>query len=172
MSSRSIALVGAVIFAALLRILPHPWNFSPIAAMALFAGAHFRTRRAAFAIPLGTLLLSDLILPKYPHMWFNYACFGLVVCIGFVLRGRRSTGLIAVGAVSSSVIFFLTSNFGVWWLENIYSHNWQGLVACYTAAIPFFQGTLLGDLTYTALLFGAFRLAERSFPSLEQAPSL
>jgi len=168
MKLRFFSLLGVMGAGALLRILPHPWNFTPIAAMALFGGAHFQTRRAAFAVPLGTLFLSDIVLGLYPHMWYQYFCFALVVCIGWAIRNRSSAIVTMAAAVTSSVLFFVVNNFGVWWLENLYPKNWQGLMACYTAALPFFQGTFFGDLMYTALFFGAFHLAERRFPALQR----
>jgi hypothetical protein len=171
MSSRSASLIGVIGFAAILRILPHPWNFTPIAAMGLFAGAHFRNRGAAFAIPLAALFLSDLVLGFYRHMWLQYAGFALVVCVGFAVREHRTFGRLVGAAICSSVLFFVVTNFGVWLFETLYPKTWAGLTACYVAAIPFFQGTWLGDLAYTAAFFGAFRLAERSFPTLEKAPS-
>jgi len=172
MSSRSLSLLGIIALAVLLRVWPHPWNFSPIAAMALFSGCHFRSREAAFAVPLGAMVLSDAFLGFYPSFWLTYGCFALTVLIGTGLKNRRSAAWIAGASVSASVLFFLVTNFGVWQLEHLYRHDLAGLAACYTAGIPFFQGTLAGDLVYTAVLFGAYRLVERAFPQIEIAPSI
>ncbi len=140
--------------------------------MALFSGAHFRTRWAAFAVPLAALLISDVFLGFYSSMGVTYGCFSLIVLLGMTLSGKRSIGRLAAASLASSILFFLLSNFGVWLFDHMYSRNGQGLLACYAAALPFFQGTLLGDLSYTALLFGVFHLAETRFPSLQQASSI
>jgi hypothetical protein len=169
---RTLSLVGFVVSAALLRLLPHPWNFTPITAMALFSGAHFRTRGAAFAIPLAALFLSDILLGFYSTMFVTYFSFALVVLMGMVFARTRSWGTITVTAVSSSLLFFVVSNFGVWLFDGLYPRNAQGLVACYTAALPFFQGTLVGDLVYTLSFFGLFRLAETRVPAIRHTSSI
>lgn len=172
MKTRTTSLVGMVLAAALLRLLPHPWNFTPITAMALFSGAQFRTRWAAFAIPLSAMFMSDLVLGAYPSIAVTYLCFSTIVVIGMSLRNAQSTGRIAAAAAGSSILFFVVSNVGVWLFDGMYPHTTAGLSACFTAALPFYQGTLLGDATYTALLFGGFRLAEIRFPSLQRASSI
>lgn len=169
MKPRFVSLMGVMGAAAMMRILPHPWNFTPIAAMALFGGAEFESRAAAFFIPLGTLLISDLILGFYSRMWLTYASFALVVCIGIAIKERKTAGVILAAALTSSVSFFILTNLGVWFFDGLYPKTGSGLSACFIAALPFFQHTLLGDLTYTAVLFGAFHLAERRFPALQTA---
>ena len=117
------------------------------------------------------LFISDLVLTGlYRHMEIVYGSFALVVCIGFWIRNRRSALRIASAAVASSMVFFVITNFGVWALGSLYPKTIAGLVMCYAAAIPFFQNTLLGDALYTAVLFGGFALAEKSFPALSEHP--
>lgn len=170
-------MVSLVAGVALMRILPHPWNFAPVTAMALFGGAHFERKAWAFAVPLAAMALSDAALQAlylmglHPNWgWHDqlpvvYLSFAAVVALGFLLRGRRTPLPVAGAALSASVLFFLASNFGVWVTGVLgYPMTWEGLVACYVAAIPFFGSTLAGDLSYTALLFGAFALAERRVP--------
>jgi hypothetical protein len=169
LNARFLSLLGIMGGAALIRILPHPWNMTPIAAMALFAGAHFESKWAAFLVPLGALFIGDLALGFYGSMGFIYACFALVVCIGMALKGTRSLAAIAAGTLAASLSFFALSYLGVWVSSGMYPHTGAGLLACYAAALPFFQHTLLGDFAYTFLLFGAFRLAEREFPILRPA---
>jgi hypothetical protein len=169
MKPRFVSLIGVMLLAAMMRILPHPWNFTPIAAMALFGGAEFDSKIAAFFVPLGTLFLSDVILGFYSRMWLTYGCFALVVCIGILIKERKTSGTILVAALLSSISFFILTNLGVWFFDGLYPRTMPGLWTCYIAALPFFQHTLLGDLTYTAVLFGAFHLAERRFPALQVA---
>lgn len=160
-----LVLVCALIaIAAASRLIPHPPNFTPIAALALFGGACFADRRAAFLVPLAGLFLSDLALGLHALMPVVYGAFALIVCLGFALRSRRTIFPIAAATLAASVLFFALSNLGVWALGSSYPRTWEGLVACYIAAIPFFQNSLLGDAFYSAVLFGGLALAERAFP--------
>jgi hypothetical protein len=95
-----------------------------------------------------------------------YGTFALVVCIGLWLQRHRSPIWIAGAALASSVLFFITTNLGVWAFEGMYPKTAEGLIACYTAALPFFRNTLEGDLFYTLVLFGSFALLERRFAIL------
>ena len=157
-----------ILSAAASRLIPHPPNFTPIAAIALFGGAYFPFKSMAFFVPLFCLLLSDLIIGLHGLMPVVYGCFALIVCIGFRLRTRKSALSIAVAVLVSSISFFVITNFGVWALGAWYPKTIEGLTACYVAAIPFFRNTLLGDVTYTAMLFGGFALLERGFPALHK----
>lgn len=163
---RLAALLSAILFAAALRLLPHPPNFSPIDSMALFSGAYLGRRAIAFAAPLAALLLSDAVLGFYHGMATVYATVALIVLIGWWLSSRRTPLRIAVGAVASAVTFFVVTNFGMWLFSGFYPVTYAGLIACYTAAIPFFQGTIAGDFFYSVLLFGGFRIAELLIPKL------
>ena len=166
--SRILTLLSAILAAAALRLVPHPPNFSPIDAMALFSGAYFGRRVLAFAAPLGAMLLSDLFLGFYSGMWVTYLAIGLVVLVGSLALRRVSVLRLGVAALASSVVFFLVSNFGTWALSGMYAHTAAGLAACYVAAIPFFQNTLAGDLFYATLLFGGFKVAELLVPRLRE----
>ena len=164
--ARLAALFSAIVAAAALRLVPHPPNFSPIDAMALFSGAYLGRRWVAFAAPLAALFLSDLVLGFYHGMATVYATVALIVAIGWSLSSRRSPLRIAGAAVAGSVTFFLITNLGMWLFSGFYPLTSAGLAACYVAAIPFFQNTVAGDLFYAALLFGGFALAERMLPRL------
>lgn len=167
--SRLAAILTAILVAASLRLLPHPPNFTPIGAMALFGGAYLGRRAFAFAAPLGALLLSDLVLGFHGSMPFVYAGVALTVLIGWALASRLSAVTVAGAALASSVLFFGLTNFGVWLTSGMYPLTLAGLTACFVAAIPFFQNTLAGDLFYSALLFGGFALLERRVPRLQPA---
>ncbi len=166
--TRFAVLLGMVLAAAASRLLPHPPNLTPIAAMALFGGAYFSDQRVAFLVPLAAMFLSDLVIGLHRQLPVVYACFAMTVCIGLWLRGRRRAPLIAGAALASSVLFFVVTNFGVWALGSLYPKTMEGFIACYLAAIPFFKNTLIGDAFYTALLFGGFALTERRFPVLRE----
>ena len=166
--SRLIALLSAILVAAALRLVPHPPNFSPIDAMALFSGAYLGRKAIAFVAPIGALLLSDLVLGFYHGQATVYFSVALIVTIGMVALTRRSAVRVGAAAVASSILFFVITNFGMWLFSGFYPRTLVGLEACYVAAIPFFQNTLAGDLFYAALLFGGFRLAEHFAPQLRE----
>ena len=165
--TRLVAILTGIAVAAALRLVPHPPNFTPIGAMALFSGAYLGRKglMLALAAPLGALLLSDLALGFYEGMWIQYVAVALVAVLGWAALSK-SKGALRVGlsAVAGSLIFFLISNLGVWWLSGFYSHDAAGLAACFTAAIPFYQNSLAGDLFFAALLFGGFALLEKAVP--------
>lgn len=166
---RMIALMSMVLVAALLRLLPHPPNMTPIAAIALFGGAYFQDRRLAFAVPLCALFLSDLVLGFYRGMPVVYLSFALIVALGLWLRTRRQFVPIAGAVLCSSVVFFVLTNFGVWAGGNLYPSTSAGLVACYVAALPFFGNAVVGDLFYSLILFGGFAVLERRFAPLRES---
>ena len=166
MNSRLLVLLSAIVAAAALRLVPHPPNFTPIGAMALFSGAYLGRRWLAFVAPLAALLLSDLVLGFYDGMWVQYFAGVLIVLIAWGAFRRVSLLRVVGTALASSVAFFLVTNLGTWALSGMYPLTASGLAACYVAALPFFQNTVAGDLFYSALLFGGFALLERMVPSL------
>jgi len=169
MKARSALLTGMIFGAAALRLLPHPPNFEPIGALALFAGAHVDNKRAAFFIPLAALLLSDALIGFHSQMFMVYAAFALIVWMGFALRERATPLPIAGASLAASSLFFTTTNFGVWLSGELYPRTLEGLIACYVAAIPFFGNTIAGSLVYAAVLFGGLALAERKIPRMAPA---
>jgi len=167
--SRLLAILSAVLVAAALRLVPHPPNFTPIGAMALFGGAYIGRRALAFAAPLGALLLSDLVLGFYHGMATVYFSVALIVMIGIVALSRVSPIRVGLAALASSILFFVVTNFGMWLFSGFYPRTLAGLEACYIAAIPFFQNTVAGDLFYAVLLFGGFKIAELLLPRLKSS---
>jgi hypothetical protein len=172
-----------ILVAALSRLIPHPANFAPIGGMALFGAAYYGKRYWAFIIPIVSMWISDLILNNvvfgeyfehfvwfYSGSLFTYGAFALIVLLGmFTLKKIRIPNLI-MSALGASVIFFLVSNFGVWFSWTMYPKDFGGLMACYTAGIPFFKNTIAGDLVYSAVLFGAFEWSVSRFPRLRAVP--
>ena len=165
---RTLLALTIIALAAALRIAPHPWNFTPFGAMALFSGAIIRDRRLAFFFPILALLVGDIFIGFHRLMPVVYASFLVSVAIGFWLRDRRSLGRITRATLLGAMQFFLVTNFAVWAFGLSYPRNSAGLLACYVAGIPFFWNTLAGDAVYATLLFGGFALAERLFPALRQ----
>jgi hypothetical protein len=148
------------------RLLPHPPNFAFLGALGLFAGCHFRGSKVLL-VPLAALLISDTIghFAGLRGMGFYhptvmvcvYAGIALSGLIGVTLRDRRSALRIGTASLACSTTFFLLSNFGVW-IVSVSPATLPGLLACYTAALPFFQCTLAGDLFYSTLTFGSLAL--------------
>ena len=165
---RLVLALGIIALAAALRIAPHPWNFTPVGAMALFSGAVIKNRRLAFVVPLLALFLGDIFIGFHKLIPIVYASFLLSVAIGFWLRDRRTAGRISAATLLGAVQFFFVTNFAVWAFGLSYPRTSAGLLACYVAGIPFFWNTLAGDAVYAVLFFGTFALAERLFPALRE----
>jgi hypothetical protein len=165
---RAILAAVMIILAAVLRIMPHPWNFTPIGAMALFSGAMFRDRRVAFLFPLAALFAGDLFIGLYRIIPIVYASFLLSVLIGTRLAERRTILRIGGAAFLGALQFFLISNAAIWQFYPTYPHTPAGLAACYIAGLPLFGNTLAGDALYSTLFFGIFALAEKFFPALSE----
>jgi hypothetical protein len=152
-----------VVLAVLLRLLPHPWNVTPMGAMFLFSGATFQRKTSSLFVPLLALVVSDIVVIQFlyggrhpwfdPFTWLGFVSIGL---IGWVLRANPSPVRLLAASLAGSLLFFVISNFGVWAHGDLYPHTWSGLVACYIAAIPFFRNTVLGDLFYAILMFGSY----------------
>ena len=155
--------------AAFVRLLPHPPNFAPIAAMALFGGAYFNKKWAAFLVPLAAMFITDLILGFHEIMWAVYLSFGLIVVLGMMMIKEKKIGNIFFASVISSVSFFIITNFGTWLSTPLYQKTGAGLAACYTAAIPFFHQTLLSDLFFVGVMFGVYHLAKQKLPILAES---
>ena len=145
-----------VIVAAFSRLLPHPANFTAIAAIALFGGVYLE-KRYAFVVPILAMLVSDYFIGFYSGMYWVYGSFVLIGLIGLWLKNHKKPLYILGGTFVSSVLFFVVTNFGVWVTPgSMYAPTWAGLVECYVAAIPFFRDTVTGDLFFVAVMFGAY----------------
>ncbi|MFP4528749.1 MAG: DUF6580 family putative transport protein [Candidatus Kapaibacterium sp.] len=164
--TRLAALAIMIFAAAAMRFIPHPPNFAPILAIALFGGAYFSNRAMAFAVPLAAMVIGDIFLGFHGAIWAVYLSFGAAVLLGRFVGSRKSILSVAGISVLASVIFFVVSNFGVWLGFGMYPLNFAGLGACYTAAIPFFKYTLASTLVYSGVLFGGFELLSRYVPAM------
>lgn len=165
-SPRFLAL-ALIVLGGASRLLPHLANFTAVGALSLFAGARLDGWKA-YAVPLVVLLSTNLALAglyHYPFFAFSYlfvlAAFAVNVWIGSFLRNTRNPVKIATASILCAVQFYLLSNFGVWLGGNLYPLTLEGLLACYTAAIPFFGRTLAADLFYAGVLFGLFAFLEQ-----------
>ncbi len=157
---------GIILFAAVMRLVPHYPNFTPIAAIALFGGAQMGRKWLAFFVPLFALFISDLLIGFHGFMVPVYISFALVVLLGNLMRNNIKIATVLGGAVASSVLFFLITNFAVWAGSPFYPQTFSGLMQSYTMAIPFFHSSLLGDLFYSSVLFGSFYFLKQHYPAL------
>jgi hypothetical protein len=150
-----------IVFGIMLRIAPHPANFAPIAAIAIFGGAVL-PKRVAIWVPLGAMMFSDLFIGFYSLMPLIWACY-LVIALASShwLRPAKFVRATML-TVAASLFFFIVTNFGVWLTGGMYAHNLAGLASCYAMALPFFRNTLLSDAVYTSALFGIYALAKYS----------
>ena len=168
-NARFTFITGIIVFGAVMRLIPHWPNFTPIAAMALFGGAHLQKKHLAFLVPLAAMFISDLILGLHQWMLAVYASFAIVVFIGIFLRSRIKIGSVLLASVVSSLLFFIITNFAIWIGSPFYPQNTAGLIECYVAGLPFLNNGIMGDLVFSTLFFGGFYLAQLRFPVLAKA---
>ena len=160
--------IAMVVLAACARLLPHPWNFTPLIAIGLFAGHQARRAGAGVLATLAALALSDAVLGFDSGFWYVYGAALVPVALGRWTRGRDSVAAIVAAALGSSLSFFLITNFMVWAAGRLYPHTLAGLAACFVAAIPFYQNQVLGDAFYTLVLFGGYALLQSRFQPIRQ----
>jgi len=175
--------LSVIVIAALLRLLPHWPNLTPIAAMALFAGTYIDKKHYAFAIPLAAMFVSDIIIGLHANILAVYVGFAITVLIGMAIRKRVNVGSVILASLASAVIFFLITNFSSWLVDRLYPHpmypqTFAGLLDCYAMGLAFFRDTsqgisfflndVIGTMFYSAVFYGAFYLTEMRFPVLDK----
>jgi len=150
-----------ILIGAGLRLLPHPPNFTPILAIALFGGVYL-SRKIAFILPMAAMIISDIFIGYYEFslMIFVYGSFLLCVILGFWLKKHRKWQAVLGGSILSALIFFFLTNFAVWVFTPWYAKTFSGIVQCYLMALPFFKNTILSNLFYVSIFFGAYELAK------------
>lgn len=155
-------IVGLIVLALAGRLIPHPDNFTPMLAVALFSGA-LLPGRMAYLIPLAAMFLSDLLI-GYPVTWMTpliYACFAAGAGLGQWLGRSRTWAKTGLAALAGSVLFYVVTNFAVWITpDGLYPHTLDGLIECYVMALPFFRNEIAGNFLWSATLFGLFDLAQ------------
>ena len=154
MNKRELLLIGFVILAVLVRLIPHPPNFTPIIALALFGSTTFKNKWLGLILPLLAMTISDLYLGFYSISIWVYSSFFLISLLGRYWKKIKVTNLII-----SSLLFFIITNFGVW--LGGYPKTIEGFLLCYTMAIPFFINSILGNLFFSYLLKYSFRYSEK-----------
>ena len=144
---------------SLTRLIPHPWNFSPILAVGIFSGFYFRQFYLSLFVVIASMFIGDLFLGFHSLMFFTYIALALAVLIGFYIKHFKFTEILYSG-LASSVSFFIITNFGAWLTHGeMYAKNFSGLMQSYVMAIPFFQNTLISTFLYLLLFKLLFDLA-------------
>ena len=158
--TKIIIAIAIIILAAASRLIEHPFNFTPIVAMSIFAGCYLK-KYWVIALPLGAMLVSDYFIGFYDWqvMASVYASIAVAVGIGWLLSKRLKWYSVGLSALVASVAFFILTNLAVWAFFPWYPHTWAGLLNCFTLALPFFRNTLAGNIVYSGVLFGAYELA-------------
>ena len=171
---RFIFVVCAIAVAALTRLLPHPPNFTAVGAMALFAGACMSNRMLSLVLPMLALFVTDLVLGFHNTMWAVYGATGLTVMLGWLISKRQNFMNITGASLVSILLFFFITNSAMWVVgffisDGFYPQTMSGLAASVAAGIPFLDESLISQLVYTGVLFGAFHLARVRKPALVRA---
>ena len=160
-NSQNTLSLGLVLLAIFSRLIPHPPNFTPFMAIAIFSGFQLQSKRISLLIPFIALFLSDLILGFYPSMWAVYLSIALISCLSVFLKRQKALTSIGLTTIFGSFLFFVLTNFAVWIQTTAYSKNWQGLSQCYMMALPFFRNSILGDVFYTTTLFLLYEVVQK-----------
>ncbi len=179
-NTRLTVLIGIIFAGALMRLIPHWPNFTPIAAMALFGGAYLGKKYLAFAIPIAAMLISDLLIGFHDSMLAVYIAFAVTVTIGLFISKKITFGKVMGASLTASVVFFLITNFAAWLSSpQLYTQNVGGLMQAYTAGLVFFNdgsyglsfflNEIMGGFFYNAVFFGAFYYAQQRFPVLARS---
>ncbi|HEY3251040.1 MAG TPA: DUF6580 family putative transport protein [Ignavibacteria bacterium] len=166
-----------ILFAAFARLLPHPENFAPVAAAALFAGFYLN-KKYALIVPIAAAVLSDIFIGFYPYVLWVYGTYAVIALIGLAMKGSfnntkgiKKAGIVCGTTVFSSIVFFLITNFGVWTSGLFYEMSFKGLMDSYIAAIPFFRMTILADVVYITVMIGVYELITKfvKAPALQES---
>ena len=156
----AILILGAIIT----RLMPHPFNFTAIGALALFSGSVIANKKLAFLVPVAAMLVADAFIGFHSSMIPVYLCFIATVWIGITMVKKINIISVPAASISASILFFLVTNLPFWYADiSLYPLTWQGTVASYTAALPFFGNQLAGDLFYSTVLFGVYSILRQRY---------
>lgn len=169
-----------IILVVLSRLVPHMHNFSPIGAISLFGAAYFVKKWQAFIVPIIAVWISDLFINNliysymypsfslfYEGFFWQYGSYLLITLGGIIILKKINLPRIISASLFSSISFFIVTNFGFWISSPFYTKDFNGLITCYIAAIPFIKGTLIGDAVFTSVMFGSFYLLQQKFSHLK-----
>jgi hypothetical protein len=176
MNNKYLLAITLIIIATLCRIYQPIYNFAPVVAIGLFSGYIFRQKNMAIIITLLASFVGDMLISyinKYPlfhnSFVFVYLSYILITLFGNKLNNSKlEWNKVAIFGISSSLVFFVITNFGVWLMDSIYTKNISGLIECFIAAIPFYKNSFISDLIYIPLIFGSYAiLTQRKMLSIK-----
>lgn len=144
--------IGLLIVGILSRFIIHVPNFTPVISIALFSGVYLK-KRHALLLAIGLMAMTDILLGLHKVMFFTWGSLILIVLTGLWVQKHKSLKTLIAANLSSAVLFFIITNFGVWLVSGLYEPTFQGLGKCFTLAIPFFRNTLASTLVYSCALF-------------------
>ncbi len=154
MRKLSVNIVLFIVFISVFyRLIPHPFNFSPIYAFALFTGAKFNNKYLAAITTIIPIFITDFYHGLYEAMVFNYIGLLCINYIGWLLINSDNYKNLIIASIFSSFVFYIISNFGVWFLTPYYSPDLNGFIDCYWLAIPFWQNSLISTLIFSFIIF-------------------
>lgn len=164
-NQRKYIVIGLLmVFAVITRLMPHPFNFTAIGALALFSGAVIPNKKLAFIIPVAVMLVADSIIGFHSSMIPVYLCFALTVFIGMKMIRQINAITVPAASLTASAIFFLVTNLPFWYMDiSLYPLTWQGTVESYTMALPFFGNQIGGDLFYSITFFGVYAVLKQRY---------
>jgi len=160
MKNKTLLIASIILIGAFSRIMPHPPNFTAIGAISILGGLYFGKNYLAFLIPISAMLISDFLL-GYKIAISVYIAFLMIIPLGINIKSKISNLSILKTSIYASIMFFLITNFSVWLSSALYPDNLYGLFICYTAGIPFFFNTLLGNLFFCFSLFGLYEIVTK-----------
>ncbi|HMN17243.1 MAG: DUF6580 family putative transport protein [Ignavibacteriaceae bacterium] len=160
---RFLVITSMIILAALVRFIPHPPNFAPIAALALFGGKYYTDKKFAFIVPVLVMIITDAVIGFHYLIPAVYISFLIIAGIGLLLRKTNKVSWLIAGSIAASTLFFILTNFYEWYAGILYPQTFNGLITCYVAAIPFFFNTLIADLFFVIAMSMTFEFLTRKY---------
>ena len=167
MNIKIILILSIIFLVSLTRIFPHPANFTPILALAIFGGAFLPNKKTALFLPISTMFLSDLIIGFHSQIYAVYVAIIILSLLGNMIKTKNIKNL-AITGFAGSLIFFMITNFSVWLSGGLYPLTIDGLLECYIMAIPFFHNTLISTLLFLGILFFGYTFAEKKYQVLKK----
>lgn len=161
----TLLVIAAACTRALPLLIPHIWNFTAVYALAIFAGSLFSDKRLALFMPLAAMAISDLFIGSGFSL-IVYAGFIAIVMCGMAIRNHITVTNVALASLVGAILFFLITNFALFYPVTQYPHNIQGIITSYIMGLPFLRNALIADIIYTPILFGTFYLFEKRYPAL------
>lgn len=161
----SLLVIAAASTRALPYLIPHMWNFTAVGALAIFAGAQFSDKKLAFIMPLAAMAISDLFIGNGFSL-VVYLGFTAMVACGFLVRQKVNVSNVVLASFISASVFYLITNFALFYPATMYPHNLSGILTSYAAALPFFRNMLIGNMVFSAVLFSSFYLLVKRYPTL------